>query len=282
MPIPKADPAILINAFNLPPEKAIEYFKSKGYTFSWDWTDTLNEAHARAFTVAKTMRIDVLQDIRGMLQRSLDEGLTFQQFKKELTPRLKAKGWWGKKMVGDGKGGTPRDAALRDRQVQLGSVRRLKTIYRTNMQTAYMAGRYKGMKDVAKRRPYWMYIAVMDSKTRPGHRILHRKVFHHTDPFWNTHYPPNGWGCRCRVKNVSGRELKRDGLTVDTSTGKLKNDEVLLSKKTGEITNVTTYKDPLTGTSVAPDPGFNYNPGRAAWEPDKARWDADLRKLYND
>lgn len=258
MPTHKPDPSILPNAFKLPPEKAIEYFKSKGYTFSWDWTDTLQEAHARAFTVAKAMRIDVLQDIRGMLQKSLDEGLPFQQFKKELEPQLKAKGWWGKKMVGDDQGGT---------QIQLGSVRRLKTIYRTNMQTAYMAGRYKGMKDVAMRRPYWMYIAVMDSKTRPGHKILHGKVFHHTDPFWNTHYPPNGWGCRCRVKSVSQREVDRDDHIVEASTGRLTDNEVLLNKKTGEMTTVTAYKDPLTGATMAPDAGFNYNPGKAGWQP---------------
>ncbi|HDH01064.1 MAG TPA: phage head morphogenesis protein, partial [Nitrospirae bacterium] len=70
-------------AFNLKPEKAIEYFKSKGYTFSWDWHDTWQEAHAKAFTVAKAMRMDILQDIRDALQMSLDEGQNFRAFKKE-------------------------------------------------------------------------------------------------------------------------------------------------------------------------------------------------------
>jgi uncharacterized protein with gpF-like domain len=150
--MPKVDPSILINAFNLPPEEAIKFFKTKGYTFSWDWQDTLQEAHSRAFTVAKVMRSDILQEIRGMVQKALDEGITFQQFRKELEPRLKAKGWWGKVAVGDAEGA---------QVAQLGSPWRLKNIYRTNLQSSYMAGREKGMEAVRKRRPYWQYIAVV-------------------------------------------------------------------------------------------------------------------------
>ncbi len=31
------------------------------------------------------------------------------------------------------------------------------------------------------------------------------------DPWWNVHYPPNGWGCGCDVEALSERELKRLG-----------------------------------------------------------------------
>ena len=171
-------------AFGLPPEKAVDYFKSKGYAFSWDWQDTWQEAHAKAFTVAKVMRMDVLQDIRDALQKSLDEGTTFSQFKKELTPKLQANGWWGKKLVGDEEGA---------KQVQLGSPYRLNTIYRTNMQTAYMAGREQAQADNVQARPFWQYVAVLDARTRPSHRLLNGKVFRSDDPFWNTMYPPNGF-----------------------------------------------------------------------------------------
>jgi uncharacterized protein with gpF-like domain len=43
----------LAYAIGLKPEKAIEYFKAKGFAFSWDWQKIWQEAHARAFTVAK-------------------------------------------------------------------------------------------------------------------------------------------------------------------------------------------------------------------------------------
>ena len=91
-------------ALGLPPDKAVEYFRSKGYTFSWDWWEVWQQAHAKAFTVAKAMQMDVLQDIREMVDRAIEEGLTFRQFRAELEPRLKAKGWWGKVWAVDEQG----------------------------------------------------------------------------------------------------------------------------------------------------------------------------------
>lgn len=261
----------LLYAIGLSPKKALEYFKAKGYTFSWDWYDTWQESHAKAFTVAKVMRMDILQDIRGMVQKALDEGITFQQFKKELEPKLRAKGWWGKKIIGDETGAE---------KVQLGSPHRLKTIYQTNLQTAYNAGRWKEQMDNVDNRPYWQYVAVMDSRTRPAHAALNGKVFPADDPFWDTHYPPLGFRCRCRVRALSDRNIKNRGLTVESSKGKLTQQEVLVSKKTGELRDVTVYHDPLTGKKIAPDVSWNYNPGKAAWKPDLKRYDKDIRNLY--
>ncbi len=57
--------------------------------------------------------MDILQDIRGMVQKAIDDGITFEQFRKELEPKLKAKGYWGKKMVGDETGTMQVQLALR-------------------------------------------------------------------------------------------------------------------------------------------------------------------------
>ncbi len=56
----------LSHAIGLPPAKAIEYFESKGYAMGFKWQDVWAEAHARAFTVAGVMKVDVLQDVRAM------------------------------------------------------------------------------------------------------------------------------------------------------------------------------------------------------------------------
>ena len=265
-------PVDLSYAIGLPPEKAIEYFKSKGYVFSWDWWDTWQEAHAKAFTVAKAMRMDILQDIREMVQKALQEGITFQQFKKELEPRLKAKGWWGYKFVSYPDG--------RVEKILEGSPWRLKTIYRTSLQTAYMSGRYKAMMENVDNRPYWQYLAVLDSRTRPAHKALHGMVFRYDDPFWQTHYPPLGFNCRCRVRALSKKDIDEKGLPVSSAEGKITWEDALVSKKTGEIRPVAVYKDPLTGMKIPTDVGFSYNPGEASWFPDLDKYPYDVAKTW--
>jgi len=259
---------------NLPPERAIKFLKSKGVKFSWDWHEIWQDAHIRSFTVAKVMKEDILADIREMVQKSLDEGLTLQQFKKELEPKLKDKGWWG--IIS----GTPDEVReellkrnlIKDKSlilegdesvtVQLGSPWRLKTIYRTNIQTSYMAGRYKEQIDNTDDRPYWQYVAVMDSRTRPSHAQLNGRVFRYDDPFWDSFYPPNGWGCRCRVRALSEENLKDRNLEIDSSKGYLSEETRVVSRKTGKKKSVAVYTDSLTEHKISPDVGWSYNPGK--------------------
>lgn len=267
--MPKID---LAYAIGLPPEKAIEYFKSKGYKLTWDWDELWQEAHAKAFTVAKVIKMDILQDIREMVQKSLDEGITFQQFKKELEPKLRAKGWWGYKFVSYPDG--------RTEKILEGSPRRLKTIFKTNVQTAYMAGRYKALMENVDSRPYWQYVAVLDNRTRPAHAALHGKVFRYDDPFWNTHYPPLGFNCRCRVRALSPKEVEKMGVKIEKSKGRITWEDKLISKKTGELRPVAVYHDPITKQKIPTDVGWSYNPGREAWEPDLDKYNKEIKTQH--
>lgn len=261
----------LLYALQLPPERAIAYFRGKGYAFSWDWQDLWQEAHSRAFTVAKAMRLDVLQTIRDELQKALDEGMLLRDFQRNLEPKLKPLGWWGKQEQIDADGVVT--------QVQIGSPWRLATIYETNMRTSLMAGRWKEFQQNIDDRPYYQYVAVRDAVTRPAHRVLHGKVFRHDDPFWHTHWPPNGWRCRCRVRALSERDVRRMGLEISTGEGNLSDLEVLVSKKTGVIETVKVWRDPKTGAKMAPDPGWSYNPGRTPYVPSPNRYDPDIGSL---
>jgi uncharacterized protein with gpF-like domain len=67
-------PVDLSFAFGLEPRAAVEYFRAKGYALTFNWDAMAAEAHARAFTVAKVMRMDVLTSIREELDRALAEG----------------------------------------------------------------------------------------------------------------------------------------------------------------------------------------------------------------
>jgi len=177
---------------------------------------------------------------------------TFHQFQKELKPTLQKKGWWGEQFVGDSKGNIEK--------VQMGSLSRLKTIYQTNMQTSYMAGRYKTQIDNSDERPYWQYVAVMDSRTRPEPAELNEQTFRYDDPFWDSFYPPNGWRCRCRVRALSPDEV--DDSSVESSKGHLSEEMQPVSKNSDEMKPVAIYTDPLTGHKISPDVGWSYNPGK--------------------
>lgn len=115
---------------------------------------------------------------------------------------------------------------------------------------------------MAADRPYWEYVAVMDAKTRPTHAALNGIVFRYDDPFWRSHFPPNGFNCRCRTAALSESALKRSGAKVESSAGNMSTTYEPLSKGSNEKVPVTTFHDPVTGMDIAPDKGWSYCPGR--------------------
>lgn len=243
------EPVDLGYAVNLPPERAIEYFRSKGYALSWNWPEVWQQQHARAFTVAKAMKLDVLEDLRGAVDRALADGQTFRQFASDdLVDTLVRKGWWGKQERVN-----PNTGELE--LVQLGSHHRLRTIFRTNIATARAASRYQAMRENAAERPYWMYDAMDDSRTRPSHAALDNLVFRFDDPFWDTHFPPNGWNCRCRVRAFTARDVERRGLQIQRSRpGDFRPVDHTVTG--GLDVQTLNYRG-----IMSPDPGWNYRPG---------------------
>jgi SPP1 gp7 family putative phage head morphogenesis protein len=251
--------------FTLAPEDAIAALESKGYTLSWNWHDTWTGAHAKAFTVAKLTRLDVLEDIREGVAEALKRGETQAWFDRHLTGLLQQKGWWGRKIIVGNDG--------QAEVVQEGSPRRLQTILRTNLQTGYAAGRWQRFVDNANARPYLQYVAVMDGRTRPSHARLNGKVFPIDSPVWRVIGPPNGFNCRCTVRALSDRDLERRGLRVEPDAQIVQRQvpvRGLLDQRTGEI---DPQKLIQRGVSV-PDPaypgrrmtlwsdvGWDYNPG---------------------
>ena len=255
-------PTDLAFAWNLPPAKAIEYFRSKGYAITWAWEELWAQAQVWSFTVAKAMTQDILESIRGELEHALESGETFATFRKNLEPRLRALGWWGNSAVI-----APGGALV---NVQLGSVRRLETIFRTNVQTAYSVGRWSGFTAAAATHPYLQYIAVMDGRTRPSHAALNNRVFAQTDPIWKFIGPPNGFNCRCRVRALSPEDMKRKGLALSDSGSDLTVTNVV-DPQSGLVYEQASYQSRGMSVAFAPDKGWSYNPGMAWQTPFKNR-----------
>jgi len=127
----------------------------------------VQQAAAKAQTIAGIYRQDVVADIHRALGESAAKGTPFAKFRDAVERQLTAKGLH-LDQAGDmvdtatgellGKGITPQ---------------RLEVIYRTNMQNAYMAGRWQELQDNRAAMPYLQYTAVMDNRTRPLHREQH-------------------------------------------------------------------------------------------------------------
>lgn len=240
--------------FGMQPEAAVAYLKQKGIAVSWDWQDMLDDAHATAFTVAKTAGMDVADDIYNAVVRAAENGETLTEFSRQLTPVLQGEGWWGRQEVANPDTGDIQTATL-------GTPHRLKTIYLTNMQSAYMAGRYAEMTDSVDTHPYWQYVAVNDSRTRDSHRKMHGRVYAATDPVWNTMYPPLDFRCRCRVRPLS--RAAGEGKVLPSPTLETQTVDIGSNEYTGEARYAQRTGLWIDGKFVAPSAGFNANQGKA-------------------
>lgn len=245
----------LAYAIGLPPADAIDYFKSRGYQVSANALDAWQAAQDRAFTVTGITRLDVLQDIKGALDKQLAGGGTLAMFKNDLQKTLAARGWT---RVGQG---LHADAQTAEVAADL-PASRLQTIFRTNMQSALMAGKYKQLREQVDLAPYWQYVAVMDNRTRPTHAAANGKTFRADDPFWDTHYPPCGYNCRCGVRSLSDAMVKARGLDVMDGADYLEPTEVNVG---GTTRPATAFVDPTTKVRFVPDPGFGAPPKSQDW-----------------
>ena len=251
-------------AFYMSPEEIVEYFKSKGVKVSYDWHDVYNEAHVKAFTVAKMTELDLLKDTQNLLAKSIEDGMTYSEFKKEAMNLFASKGWVGFKEVANPKTGEKET-------VELGTPRRIRNIYINNINSAYAAGKYKELMEEVDVAPYWQYQCMMDGRERPEHAALHGKVFKADDPFWQNFYPPNGWGCRCWVVNLTQNQVDKQGLNVEKTEGKI----TFVAEQVGENeveTPVYTFDDLGKTYSLKPDAGWSYNPATECWGIDVQAW----------
>jgi len=240
----------------LPHREAIEYFRSKGFAPQlqrFHHLDHFREEHARNFVVAKGMQDDVLQAIRAELDAALSEGRTLAQFQTDLKPRLQQLGWWGKSVEQD-----PLTGEMQE--VQLGSMRRLRTIFDTNMRTAHAAGHWARIQRTKRAFPYLEYVQIERPTKRHDHARFHGLIRPVDDPIWQRIYPPNGWFCGCTVIQRTEGQLKRAGKEVSPP---LDLNEVLwTNKRTGEVSQLPS----------GVHPGFDTNPG-AVWLDLGEDWD---------
>ena len=218
-------------------EEAIANIRQKLDIPTKSFNNMLGAANAKGFTVAGATKIDLLSDLHAAVTKSIDKGLTLADFRKDFDEIVTKHGW----------------------QFKGHTAWRTRVIYDTNRRTAHMAGRWQQIQRAKENRPYLIYKIIDDDRTRDPHRNWNNTVLPVNHKFWNSHYPPNGWGCRCSVRGASESDLERRGLSVTTAPKiKLQN---RIDSNTGEF---------FGKVPEGVDTGWNYNVGKAWLGPDIA------------
>jgi hypothetical protein len=227
----KAMPDKAAFGFGTPFYEQLEFFRKKLNLPTERWDDIKRSAHDRAFIVAGASKADLLNDLRGAVDKAIAQGSGLGQFRKDFAAIVQRNGWTG--WTGEGS--------------KAGEAWRTRIIFQTNMATSYAAGRWQQLNhpDLLKLRPYWRY--------HHADGVLHPRQMHqswngitlpHDHVFWKTHFAPNGWMCHCWISAVSAEEYAKSQAAGKT-----------------QPPDGWNKVDPKTDTMVGIDKGFDYAPG---------------------
>lgn len=228
---------VKIDALNLPSVEAIAFLRNKLNIPTEHWDDFVGDLHAKGFAVAGAVKADLLREFHEAIEEMLEEGGSIGDFRERFDDIVARHGW-----MYNGERGW-----------------RTRVIYDNNLRTAHMAGRWAQIQETKETRPYLQYRTAGDEQVRPEHRDWDGTVLPVDDPFWDTHYPPNDYGCRCTIRTLSVRQIEKQGLSIsDRPTFERKE---RISTRTGEVLG-----NPPDGIGV----GWDYNVGKAWLAPEQA------------
>jgi len=87
------------------------------------------------------------------------------------------------------------------------NVNYLRSEYELAVASSQMAEQWVEFEAAKEDFPLLEYSTVGDDAVRDSHAALDGVIQPVDSDFWDTHYPPNGWGCRCLVKQLSKGEI---------------------------------------------------------------------------
>lgn len=172
--------------FALPFAEAERFFRDKLSLPTETWRDLEGAAHAKAFTSAGAYQAELLAELRQMTDRAIAGGMDIREFRQQFRPLLSRYGW---QLQGGG-------AAWRS-----------DLIWRTNINTAYQAGRWQQFEEGGIKHLKYVHNDRV-RHPRPAHVAMDGIILPKDDPFWSANYPPNGWGCKCRAVAVADKEAE--------------------------------------------------------------------------
>jgi len=174
------------------PVEALDYFKRKKLRPSFNHEEVWAEEHDFAFTVAKVTERDLLNHVRGTVEKAIADGLTFETWKKAALPALEQSGW---------------RAAVSEKATPS----RLRLIYETNMRVARANGQEERAQETKDQLPYFIYELGPSTIHRQEHVRMAGTIRPVDDLLWKFWSPPCAYGCNCRRRQITKYEARKLG-----------------------------------------------------------------------
>lgn len=178
----------------VPPE-VLAFWRRKRVSPDFDLEEVWVEEHDLAFQVAGLHATDLLEAMTASIDVALEEGLPWSDFAAGITDTMEELGY---------------DAL---------SGPRLRLIFETSVRVARAAGQWARIVRVAEALPFLVYELGPSEVHRPLHVEWAGTVLPVDDPWWASHFPPNGFGCKCRVRQVGEDEAARLGVAAGPPAG---------------------------------------------------------------
>lgn len=179
-------------------EEALDSFLERRLVTQEEYRQLIDVARRDAFSAVNLASDQMVLRVRDLLDQHLAEGGSLGSFV----------------------------AGVREDEILLGveaaSPSYLETVYRTNVQSSYGAGRLRQIENpvVTAARPFVQYRTAGDSRVRPNHAALQGVVFNRAeDPGWRQFAPPLGFNCRCVMRTVRASQAGKVTLSSDIPAG---------------------------------------------------------------
>ena len=252
----------------VPHQEAVDFIKDKPVVTRDVFNGLLPELKAKAFVITGVEGANVLQAVRDRIA-DLPAGANWDDVKKDIVDDISP-------FLVDPNA----EPEHRDGQIMAAN-RRAELLLRTHGFQAYQAASYQVMDRQRDVLPFWQYLTMEDERVRPEHAALDQIVLPQDHPFWQTHFPPWDFGCRCQVVPIS-QEDRDDIAKADAkrpTDGKLVIDDVQAHHLAlGQLVREGRSYDVRPPTQKEGASGYSWNPGdvRIPIEALRARYDAPV------
>lgn len=220
-----------------PHEEAIALIRGKAAVTRDVFDAMLPEIRGRAFTVTGIEDANTLQRIRDSIA-DLPRGSTWNEVKgglvDELTPYL-----------GDG------------------AERRAELLLRTHAFQAFQASNWQ-VAQADEDTTHLQYLATEDDRVRDSHLALNGLILPKNDPFWEKHFPPWDWGCRCRVRPMNPdfvAEAKAEDANRSPENKLVMEGPALERLRNGQLVRDGRAYDVTAPSDTNKDGAFQWSPG---------------------